>query len=98
MAMAIASEEEEYETGGRSSLRERLQRESKRPPWTSDGSPLIVKAGIYIESLGKFQSTEMVVEDPVNVDFMYLSKLSNSLSNKYHIEFILMTEYFREII
>jgi len=44
----------------RQSLRDRLQRNAKTPPFPDDGSPLSVKAGIYIESLGKFQSTEMV--------------------------------------
>lgn len=44
----------------RQTLRDRLQRNAKTPPFPEDGSPLAVKAGIYIESLGKFQSTEMV--------------------------------------
>ena len=42
-------------------LRDRLQKNAKRPPWPSaNAKPLDVKIGIYIESLGKFQSTEMV--------------------------------------
>lgn len=42
-------------------LRDRLQKDAKRPPWPSGNEkPLDVKIGIYVESLGKFQSTEMV--------------------------------------
>lgn len=41
------------------SLREKLQENAKRPPYDPD-PPLDVKVGFYIESLGKFQATEMV--------------------------------------
>lgn len=40
-------------------LRDKLQKNAKRPPYDAD-PPLDVKVGIYIESLGRFQSTEMV--------------------------------------
>lgn len=42
-------------------LRNRLQKNAKKPPWPNGiVKPLNVKIGVYIESLGKFQSTEMV--------------------------------------
>uniref|UniRef100_A0AC34GSH6 Uncharacterized protein n=1 Tax=Panagrolaimus sp. ES5 TaxID=591445 RepID=A0AC34GSH6_9BILA len=44
-------------------LRDRLQKNAKRPPWPEGNvKPLDVKIGIYVESLGKFQSTEMVTQ------------------------------------
>jgi hypothetical protein len=36
-----------------------LHQKSKRPP--NGSKPLSVKVGIYIENLGKFQATEMVI-------------------------------------
>ncbi|KAI1708589.1 neurotransmitter-gated ion-channel ligand binding domain-containing protein [Ditylenchus destructor] len=62
----------------RTSLRDRLQRNAKIPPVSQDGHPLGVKAGIFIESLGKFQATEMSFDVDL---YLYLSWRDPSLNH-----------------
>jgi hypothetical protein len=37
-----------------------LQNQPKTPPYPEDGAPLAVSVGIYIESMGRFRTSEMV--------------------------------------
>ncbi|KAE9553158.1 hypothetical protein FO519_003637 [Halicephalobus sp. NKZ332] len=72
-----------------SELRNRLQKNAKKPPWPNmDQKPLNVKIGIYIESLGRFQSTEMSFDVDL---YLYMSWRDYTL-NHSNPEYVLVND------
>uniref|UniRef100_A0A7E4VN77 Neur_chan_LBD domain-containing protein n=1 Tax=Panagrellus redivivus TaxID=6233 RepID=A0A7E4VN77_PANRE len=70
-------------------LKDRLQKNARRPPWSSEyAKPLDVKIGIYVESLGKFQSTEMSFDVDL---YLYMSWNDYTL-NHTEPEYILVND------
>uniref|UniRef100_A0A914Z0B3 Uncharacterized protein n=1 Tax=Panagrolaimus superbus TaxID=310955 RepID=A0A914Z0B3_9BILA len=65
-------------------LRDRLQKNAKRPPWPEGNvKPLDVKIGIYVESLGKFQSTEMSFDVDLYLYMSWKDYTLNHTNNDY---------------